>query len=126
MPRVTAKKVPAHDRWVCLGCRWSTKIALIDARATNRPSYKCPRCAKRMLWTGTAFRPPRRDDDEGWLIAERILVAGHRFRATRNRGRFPRRLAEVVSLARGMGPRLARTMGPGDGHRRPGDLMPQI
>jgi hypothetical protein len=31
-----------------------------------------------------------------------------------------------VSLARGMGPRLARTMEPGDGHRRPADQMPQI
>jgi len=36
------------------------------------------------------------------------------------------RLDGTLSLARGMGPRLARTMGPGDGHRRPGDLMPQI
>jgi hypothetical protein len=31
-----------------------------------------------------------------------------------------------VSLARVMGPRLARTMGPGDGHRGPADQMPQI
>jgi hypothetical protein len=95
MPRVTTKKVPAHDRWVCLDCRWSAKIALIDARASNRPTYKCPKCAKRMLWTGTAFRPPRRADNEGWLIAERILLAGHRFRATRDRERFPRTLVEV-------------------------------
>jgi len=92
---MTTKKSPAHDRWACLDCRWSTKLPLIDARAKDRPTYKCPNCAKRMLWTGTAFRPPRRDDDEGWLIAERILTAGYRFRAKRDRGRFPRKLAEV-------------------------------
>src|SRR5579872_1483325 len=31
-----------------------------------------------------------------------------------------------LSPARVMGPRLARTMGPGDGHRGPADQMPQI
>ena len=31
-----------------------------------------------------------------------------------------------VSLARGMGPAVARVMGPGDGHGGPADLMPQI
>src|SRR4051812_6156788 len=36
------------------------------------------------------------------------------------------RCGDGLSLARGMGPRLARTMGPCDGHRRPGDLMPWI
>lgn len=92
---MTIKRVPAHDRWVCLDCRWSQKLALVDSRATNRPSYKCPKCAKRMVWTGTAFRAPRRDDEEGWLIAERILLAGHRFRATRDRERYPRKLSDV-------------------------------
>jgi hypothetical protein len=97
---MTTKKVPAHDRWVCLDCRWSAKIPLIDARAANRPTYDCPKCKKHMLWTGTAFRPPRRGDDEGWLIAERILRAGHRFRATRRRERFPRKLGELGSWLR--------------------------
>ena len=36
------------------------------------------------------------------------------------------RFQSELSLARGMGPRLARTMGPGDGHRGPADQMPQI
>jgi hypothetical protein len=53
-----------------------------------------------MLWTGTAFRPPRRGDDEGWLIAERLLRAGHRFRSTRRRERFPRKLSEVDAWLR--------------------------
>ena len=92
---MTTTKVEAHDRWVCLDCRWSAKIPLIDARVTNRPTYDCPKCNKHMLWTGTAFRPPRRSDDEGWLVAERVLLAGHRFRATRRRDRFPRKVAEV-------------------------------
>ena len=92
---MTIRKLSAHDRWVCIPCRWSAKIPLVDARVPSRPSYKCPKCAKRMLWTGTAFRPPRRDDDEAWLVAGRILAAGHRFRATRLRERLPRTLAEV-------------------------------
>jgi len=36
------------------------------------------------------------------------------------------KLATVLSLARGMGPAVARVMGPGDGHRRPANVMPQI
>lgn len=92
---MTIGKLPAHDRWVCIPCRWSVKIPLVDTRVPSRPSYKCPKCAKRMLWTGTAFRPPGREDDEAWLVAERILGAGHRFRATRLRERLPRTLAEV-------------------------------
>jgi hypothetical protein len=92
---VTIKKLPAHDRWVCIPCRWSVKIPLVEVRVPSRPSYKCTKCAKRMLWTGTAFRPPRRDDDEAWLVAGRILGAGHRFRTTRSRERLPRTLAEV-------------------------------
>jgi hypothetical protein len=48
-----------------------------------------------MLWAGTAFRPPSQQDDEGWLIAERILSAGHRFLTTGSRRRFPQKLGEV-------------------------------
>jgi hypothetical protein len=88
-------KTPAHDRWACVDCRWSVKLALLDIRTPSRPSYACPKCGHRMLWTGTAFRPPRRDDDEGWRVAARILAAGHRFRATRARKKFPRTPAEV-------------------------------
>jgi len=92
---MTTKKHPAHDRWVCVDCRWSAKIPLIDDRLASRPSYDCPKCKKHMLWTGTALRPARRGDDEGWLIAERLGLAGRRFRATRRRERFPRTLAAV-------------------------------
>jgi hypothetical protein len=48
-----------------------------------------------MLCAGTAFRPPRKEDEEGWRIAERILRAGFRFLATSRRQRFPRKIAEV-------------------------------
>jgi hypothetical protein len=48
-----------------------------------------------MLWTGTAFRPPRRDDDEAWQVAKRVIVAGFRYRSTRQRQRFPRTLDEL-------------------------------
>jgi transposase-like protein len=92
--RVTLKSA-AHDRWVCVSCRWTAKVPLVDSRSSQRPSYACPKCALRMQWTGTAFRPPRRDDDEAWQVAERLLAAGVRFRATRQRQRMPRTLAEV-------------------------------
>jgi hypothetical protein len=92
---MTARKIPAHDRWACFDCRWSAKMELVDRRASDRPSYSCPKCKKQMLWTGTAFRPPRRDDDEGWRIAQQIIAAGYRFRATRHRQRLPKKLSEV-------------------------------
>jgi len=92
---MTTKKLAAHDRWVCLGCRWSAKFPLVDARVPDRPKYDCPKCNKHMLWAGTAFRPPRQEDDEAWQVAERILRAGYRFRTTSRRQRFPKTLNEV-------------------------------
>ncbi|MBA2542598.1 MAG: hypothetical protein H0V17_23345 [Deltaproteobacteria bacterium] len=88
-------KLDAHDRWVCIACRWSAKFPLIDDTEKDKPSYACPTCRKRMKWTGTAFRPPRRDDDEAWQVVERILAAGFRYRSTQNRRRFPRKLREL-------------------------------
>lgn len=48
-----------------------------------------------MIWIGAAFRPPRRDDDEGWQVAERLVAAGFRYHSTRRRTRVPRTLAEL-------------------------------
>jgi hypothetical protein len=70
------RKPQAHDRWVCFRCRWTTKLALVDVRSAHRPSYACPRCRVPMQWTGTAFRPPRRGDDEGWQVAFAFAPAG--------------------------------------------------
>lgn len=89
------RKMPAHDRWACIDCRWSTKIPLIDSRVLDRPAYACTHCGKKMLFTGNNFRPPRRDDEEGWLVAARILLTGFRFQETQNRQQFPTKLSEV-------------------------------
>jgi hypothetical protein len=89
------KKIAAHDRWACFRCRFSTKRLREDVRATNRSSYTCPTCNQRMRWTGTAFRPPRKQDDEAWRVAERLIAAGVRFRSTRQRQRLPKTLREL-------------------------------
>jgi hypothetical protein len=89
-------KVAAHDKWLCIGCRWTTKIEFVDVRSTNRPSYRCPKCRTKMLWAGTAFRPPRKGDDEGWLVVEQLLGSGFRYVTTsRHRRRVPRTLEEL-------------------------------
>ena len=69
-------KVAAHDKWVCIGCRWTAKIEFVDVRTPNRPSYRCPKCRTKMVWAGTAFRPPRKGDDEGWLVVEQLPQTG--------------------------------------------------
>ena len=89
------KKLPAYDKWVCLPCRWTAKVPLVDARVPDRPSYRCPRCRAPMRLAGTAFRPPTRTDEEGWRVLEQLFAAGFRFDATRERRRVPRTLREV-------------------------------
>jgi hypothetical protein len=89
------RKIAAHDKFVCLDCRWTAKLPLVDVRVADRPSYRCPKCNKGMLWTGTAFRPPRKDDDEAWRVVEALLNAGFRFRSTRLRQRYPRSAKEL-------------------------------
>jgi DNA-directed RNA polymerase subunit RPC12/RpoP len=89
------KKLPAHDKWVCLRCRWTAKLPRLDVRTQDRPGYRCPKCNAQLLWTGTAFRPPRKGDDEGWRVVEKLLEAGFRFHATRQRHQVPRTLKEV-------------------------------
>lgn len=91
----SVKKTPAHDKWVCLNCRWTAKIELVDVRASDRPSYRCPKCRSKMLWTGTAFRPPKRNDDEAWLVVEKLLATGLRFHTTSTRRRVPRTLRDL-------------------------------
>ncbi len=93
-------KHAAHDKWVCLACRWTAKIELVDGRAPARPSYRCPKCRAKMLFTGTAFRPPRKDDDEGWTVVGRVLATGFRFDTTSERQRVPRTLREFDAWAR--------------------------
>lgn len=90
----SVKNVTAHDRWVCFGCRWTAKFPLVDIRANNRPSRLCPKCGVKMRLTGTAFRPPRSDDKEGWQVAEKLMKAGFVFASTRTRRRVPRTLAD--------------------------------
>jgi hypothetical protein len=89
------EKVAAHDKWVCIGCRWTAKIERVDVRTPNRPSYRCPKCRTKMLWAGTAFRPPRKGDDEGWLVVEQLLGSGFRYVTTSQRRRVPRTLREL-------------------------------
>lgn len=91
----STRKVAAHDRWVCVRCRWTASFPLIDVRATSRPSYVCPTCQVKMQWTGAAFRPPPRTDDDGWLAVEKLLAAGITFRSSSQRRRIPRTPSEV-------------------------------
>lgn len=48
-----------------------------------------------MRFTGNAFRPPRRNDDEAWEVAERLIRAGYKFHSTSERQSFPRTLREL-------------------------------
>lgn len=50
-----------------------------------------------MTFTGNAFRPPRRSDVEGWLVAERLIEAGHHFHSTSHRQAMPRTHRELES-----------------------------
>ncbi len=50
-----------------------------------------------MVCIGTAFRPPRGDDDEGWEVAERLVAMGHHFASTRRRQALPRTFKELES-----------------------------
>ena len=95
MVRHDQLKQPARDRWACFACRWSAKIPLIDARSPDGPKYKCTSCGKPMVFTGNAFRPPRRGDDEAWDVAERLIRAGYRFHGTSERRSFPRTRREL-------------------------------
>lgn len=97
-PRLAiANKQAAHDKWVCFACRWLTKLPRVDVRAVRRPSYVCPKCRKKMVCIGTAFRPPPGSDDEGWQVAERLVALGHRFASTQSRQSLPRTLKELDS-----------------------------
>jgi hypothetical protein len=94
------RKVPAHDKWVCLACRWIAKIPLVDVRSAERPSYRCPKCRRKMLWTGTAFRPPAKGDDEGWEVVDKLLATGFLYVTTSQRRRVPRTLKELDAWIR--------------------------
>lgn len=48
-----------------------------------------------MLFTGNAFRPPRRERDEQWSVAEQLVRAGYLYHATSNRQRMPRTRHEL-------------------------------
>jgi hypothetical protein len=87
------EKVAAHDKWVCLPCRWTAKLPFPDARAPERPRPRCPSCKAELRFAGNAFRPPRKTDEEGWM--ERLFAAGVHFPATRERRRLPRTLREL-------------------------------
>jgi hypothetical protein len=95
-----SRKLAAHDKWVCVGCRWTAKIPRVDVRSSNCPSYRCPKCGVTMLWTGTAFRPPRKQDDEAWSVLEGLFAAGFRFDSTSERGRVPRTRKELEAWRR--------------------------
>lgn len=88
-------KLAAHDRWVCVRCRWTASFPLIDVRATSRPSYVCPTCRVKMRCAGAAFRPPPRADDDAWQAVEKLLAAGITFRSSQQRRRIPRTPGEV-------------------------------
>jgi len=60
----------------------------------------------------------------GWILRNGGCTCEGLKRAGRDSG--PGRTAAALSLARGMGPAVARVMGPGDGHGGPAELMPQI
>lgn len=94
-PQIAMTKPSAHDKWVCLGCRWTAKIPLVEVHRTNRPSYRCPKCRVKMIWTGTAFRPPPKHDDEAWSVVGQLLATGFRYMATRTRRRVPRTEKEL-------------------------------
>lgn len=71
-----------------------------EDRARGRPHAQptklpVPKVPDPMLWAGTAFRPPRKDDDEGWLVVEQLLGSGFRFVTTNRRRRVPRTLKEL-------------------------------
>lgn len=89
------RKVAAHDRWVCVRCRWTASFPLVDVRVARRPSYACPACQVTMRWAGAAFRPPPRADDDAWLAVEKLLAASLTFRASSRRRSIPRTPAEV-------------------------------
>ena len=89
------EKTAARDKWVCLACRWTAKIPLVDVRSADRPSYRCPKCREKMLCAGNAFRPPRQGDEEGWAVAEKLLAMGFRYVSTRRRRRVPRTMKEL-------------------------------
>ena len=92
----TPKKLAAHDKWLCLPCRWTAKLPCVDVRAVDRPSYRCPRCGQRMQWTGTAFRPPRKDDEARWAVVSALLAAGVLFHPSGERRRLPRTQRELA------------------------------
>ncbi len=90
-------KVKAYDRWACFACRWSAKHG---RRAVGHVvmSPACPSCSAPMRCCGSAFRAPPRDDVEAWVVAERLIAAGHCFRSTRRRQAYPRTFAELATF----------------------------
>jgi hypothetical protein len=53
-----------------------------------------------MLWTGTAFRPPGKEDDEGWAVVEKLLATGFLYVSTSQRRRVPRTVKELDAWIR--------------------------
>jgi hypothetical protein len=98
--RMNAKLIPkpsSHHRWACFACRFSAKS---DRRADVRSLVKrprCPTCRATLVWTGTAFRPPPRDDEEAWELARKIVETGYRFVSTRERRDLPKRLKDFAA-----------------------------
>lgn len=92
---VVTRKPQAHDRWACFACRWSVKASRVSATRKTLRKVVCPTCNKEMTWTGTAFRPPKKDDAESWYIAEKIIESGYHFVATKARRALPKTRREL-------------------------------
>jgi hypothetical protein len=81
---------PTSMKWACFHCRKAFKK---PPAVSDLEVYLCPDCKEAMSMMGKAFRPPKKENLEGWKKAE-VLVK-HGFLFHKNGGARPKRLKDV-------------------------------
>src|SRR5690349_21524084 len=80
-------KLLPGEHWVCFSCRKQFRkpsrqnCGPWDLPSRRKPArtYVCPECKAPMINMGKYFRPPRREDEQGWKRMERLAEHGIRF-----------------------------------------------
>lgn len=75
------------EHWVCFSCRKQFRKPSrqncgpweLPSRRKPGRTYVCPECKAPMINMGMYFKPPRREDKQGWKRMQRLAENGVRF-----------------------------------------------
>ena len=81
---------------VCLNCK------RVDNLGTDFEKFKtgnCPECKEKMIFVDHKFRPPKKTDKKGWLLAEFLIQHGFVFQRVLDENhayvRYPQSIEEA-------------------------------